>query len=63
METNFSFWKGKHLSPVTKKQIDEFVKLQRKSVTVERSSRGLIEHRWKLLETTVEKMVRKQLKR
>ena len=34
METNLSFREGKHIPPVTKKQIDEFVDLQRKSVVL-----------------------------
>ena len=40
METNLSFCEGKHLSPVTKKQIDEFVDLQGKSTFLQELNDG-----------------------
>ena len=50
METNLSFCEGEHLSPVTNKQLDEFVDLPRRSVVLQENY------------TTVERMLRKELK-
>ena len=40
METNLSFCEGKHLSPVTNKQINEFVDLLRRSVVLQELYNG-----------------------
>ena len=40
MKTNLSFCEGKHLSPVTNKQINEFVDLLRRSVVLQELYNG-----------------------
>ena len=51
MQTNLSFCEGKHLSPVTKKQIDEFVELQTKSVVLVQRLKGRLGALSKTLES------------